>query len=268
MKFITSLFAQIQKDYFLTRSNLMAHVANIILWCVIFPLMINAIISTAEEFGITYGFNLIKASILGFLIWRFSTNVMTEAVNSIYDETLQGVVQQLILSSSLSITRLSLIKVISSSIFAFLEMLIYSGALYLIFRVYISITGPLLIIFGILILQIWSFSIFLIGLSFKINNLPSIVSMISTLTLFFSGAMVPLNELGNIFLFIKYLWPLALPIDLMRQLAIQNQTIPELIASGEMYGLVIQTTVFILLAVIVLPRQYQRVLANGILSTQ
>lgn len=261
-----TLISQIEREIITVKAELSTWLVSLILWAIIYPLMLLTLASKANEFGNIFGESAYTSSIIGFLLWRFSTAIITASVYHTVEESQHGTLELLILSSPLTVISLLVSRLLSITMLKMIEFVFYALILYFLFDTHLPMNRLTLMILSIVVIQTWALSLILSGLSLHTKNLYQTVSIFSTLTLFFSGAMVPLNALGSVFTYIKFLWPMAWPIDVMRQVIISKMTILELIRGGEMYGLIIQTTVFLVLAIIVVPLQYKKALRFGTLS--
>jgi ABC-2 type transport system permease protein len=118
------------------------------------------------------------------------------------------------------------------------------------------------VIIFITVLGVGGVSLMLGGLAMVYKNVSSIVSVLSLLALFFTGAIISIDRVGNFFIALKFLMPTTWGIEALRQ-SIQYGFVDESV----IMGLFLQTVLFISIGIISFRWGFKRAQRQGSLGT-
>jgi ABC-type multidrug transport system permease subunit len=94
----------------------------------------------------------------------------------------------------------------------------------------------------------------------------SLVGVVTLLALFFTGAIIPLNDLGVIFDLLKYSLPTTWGIDALRQILVHGESWLSLWEDGTFFGLSLQAIVFLAVGVAVFNWGFRQAQRHGSLG--
>ncbi|WP_164731072.1 ABC transporter permease [Anoxybacter fermentans] len=160
---------------------------------------------------------------IGFLYWFFVSNVISEASVSISFEKQIGTLEQLILKP-VSLEVICLVKT--------LVWLMITSIKAIILLLIIKLTLPINIVFDIKVVPILiitltgllGFSLLLAGLTLRFTKTASFESILSYILLFFTGAIVNIDNMPKLVRFISKTLPLTNGI-LISQRLINNESV-------------------------------------------
>lgn len=236
--------------------------STMILWLVAFPFMM----ATFDSVAGGYGPDRQLASLIGFLIWNLCMNVLATAAESVTTEARQGTLESVLLSpvSPLAIFSLRLTAVFIRQA---VETAVLGLVLTLVLGLSFTLSGSALLVIFLTILSVAGLGLALGGVALVYKRIDSVVAVITLLAVLFTGALVPLNNLGTIFQVLKFMLPTTWGIDALRQVIIGGAGWLTLWENGSWIGLGVQTAVFLLLGSIIFEWGLQRALRQGSLGT-
>ena len=149
-----------------------------------------------------------ESAFIGFVYWYLLSSVISEAAVSISAEKQMGILDQLILARTLSWLIVNLLKVV-----------VVSGVLSILLRVSLSFNIQYLGIFLITVVGVFGFTLLLVGLTLKYTKTASFDSIISYALLFFTGAILPAEQMPAWATFLGAGLPITKGIEMTRSLA-------------------------------------------------
>ena len=221
-------------------------VSHILLWVIGFPLMMVMFDSVAEG----YGPQQQAASLIGFLVWNLCLGLIAAAAETVTDEAREGTLETALLTPVTPLTLFSL-RLGAELTRQVIETLVLGVILSLLVGVILVPTATALVIIGLTLLAVGGVGLALGGLALVTKNVSSVVNVVALLALFFTGALVPLNQLGPLFDLLKYTIPTTWGIDALRQTLLTHAPLTTLWQDGTLPGLTLQALVFLTLGITV-----------------
>ena len=241
-------------------------IGSLVMWGVIFPVLLVTLISVAEVSGVEYGESLQTASLIGFLVWKLCMGVLSSLPSMIEDEAGAGTLENLVLSAQVPFGALFGARVVVRSGRSLLETLLLGVTVSFLLQLPLSISPLALFVALLTLLGIWGVGFALAGLALIYKSISSVTELVGYLAFSISGAFVPINGLGWLFVVLKYTFPMTWGIDLLRQVMIENAALEELLNSGSLLGLLLQTAVLLIVGVWSFQAALKQVMIRGELS--
>lgn len=236
------------------------------MWGIIFPVLLVTLINVAEVSGVEYGEPLQTATLIGFLVWKLCTGVLSSLPSMIEEEAGAGTLENLVLSAELPFWVLFGARVVVRSGRSLIETLLLAVSLSLLLQLPLLITSLALVIALLTLMGVWGVGFALAGLALIYKSVASVTELVAYLAFSISGAFVPINGLGWLFELLKYTFPMTWGIDLLRQVMIDGAGWGTLLNSGSLLGLFGQTLIFLFAGVWVFQVALKRVMVRGELS--
>ena len=92
-------------------------------------------------------------------------------------------------------------------------------------------------------------------------------SLMANLAFLISGAMIPLDSLGMLYTVLKLVFPMTWGIEILRDVVLNGTTFIELVQSGVLVGLTLQTTLFLVIGLMVFDHSMRQVKRTGELGS-
>jgi ABC-2 type transport system permease protein len=213
-----------------------------------------------------YGTGRQAASLVGFLVWNLCMGILDSTTTSVSDEAQEGTLENVLISPLTPLTVFSLRIAATFSRHA-LETIALGIVLVLILQLPITLNAPAFLVIFQTALAVGGVGLALGGLAMVYKNVASLVGVVTLLALFFTGAIIPLNDLGIVFSVLKYLLPTTWGIDALRLTIVHGGTWASLWESGTFLGLSLQAAVFIGIGMIVFNWGFRRAQRQGSLGT-
>ncbi len=232
------------------------------LWLVAFPFMM----LTFDSVAAGYGPDQRLASLIGFLVWELCSSVLVATTDSVTEEAQQGTLENVMLAP------VSPLVIFSSRITAVFtrqaaETTILGLALILILNLPFTLSSPVLLVTGLTIVSVAGVGLALGGLAMIYKSIDSVVGVVTLLAVLFTGALVPLNGLGVVFIVLKYLAPMTWGIDALREIIISGMGWSSLWIDGTLLGLGAQAVIFLALGAATFIWSVRRAQMQGSLGT-
>jgi ABC-2 type transport system permease protein len=232
------------------------------LWLVAFPFMM----LTFDSVAAGYGPDQRLASLIGFLVWELCSGVLVATTDSVTEEAQQGTLESVML---VPVTPLVIFSLRITAVFTrqAVETIILGLALVLILNLPFTWSGTALLVMGLTIVSVAGVGLALGGLAMIYKSIDSVVGVVTLLAVLFTGALVPLNNLGTVFVLLKYLMPMTWGIDALRAVLVSGVGWSALRLDGTLWGLSIQAFVFSLLGAVTFAWSIRRAQMQGSLGT-
>jgi ABC-2 type transport system permease protein len=214
----------------------------------------------AVRHGTVYGPGQQLNSLIGFLVWYLCMKVMTAIPAMIEEEASVGTLEN-IWTSPVSPVKILSMRVITLCLRYGMETCLLAIMLGWLLHLSLNLTPLAILIVLLTLAGTCGVGMGLAGLSVVYKSVSSVTDVISSLALIISGALVPLNSLGQFFIVLKYLFPTTWGIDLLRQ-TLTGGTV----TSEEVAGLLLQTVLFIILGLWIFNQQLLQAKKQGSLS--
>ena len=215
--------------------------------------------------NVTFGPTEQSATLVGFLAWRLCIIVLTRVPSSIEMEAQTGTLENVIMSTNVSLSQLIIIRTFTRSVFAVVETLILSISMSFLFSLQITFTPAALLIAILMLLGIWGISFAIAGIALVYKSVLSIVGIIANLALIIS--MTPVSRLGILGSVIKWIFPLTWGVELLRKTLLFNATLITFVNEGELLGLLLQTIILFAGGLYLFNLLFRRAKRLGVLGT-
>jgi len=254
--------AELRRDVRAWWSYRVQALSSLALWLVAFPFMM----ATFDGVAGGYGAERQLASLIGFLVWELCAGVLAATTESVTTEARQGTLESVILAPVPPLLTFSL-RLTAVFTRQAVETLVLGLGLALLLGLYMTPGGLALLVALLTLLGVAGLGLALGGLALVYKSVDSVVAVVSLLAVLFTGALVPLNDLGLVFTLLKLLLPITWGIDLLRQTLIGGATWSHLWASGALPGLGLQSAVFLALGIVVFRWGLSRAQEQGSLGS-
>lgn len=254
--------AELRRDALHWWSYRLNALSSLGLWLVAFPFMM----LTFDSVSGGYGPDQRLASLIGFLVWELCTGVLVATTDSVTEEAQQGTLESVMLAP---VSPLMIFSLRITAVFArqAVETTILGLALVLILNLPFTWSGPALFVIGLTIVSVAGVSLALGGLAMIYKSIDSVVGVVTLLAVLFTGALVPLNNLGFVFTLLKYLAPMTWGIDALRATLVSGVGWSALWLDGTLWGLGIQAFAFLMLGAVTFIWSVRRAQVQGSLGT-
>ena len=236
--------------------------SSIAVHLVIFPILMFLFQHLAIRYGSSYGPGRQLDSLLGFLTWYLCMKVMVAIPRMVEDEATMGTLENVILAP-VSLPTTVVLRTVVYCLRYGLEALLLGAMLSLMLGLFVPLSVGGAVIILLTLTGTCGMGLALAGLALVYKSVGSIVGVIGNLALLFSGALVPLDGLGELFLMLKYGFPMTWGIMVLRRLAISDAVL----LSSEVMGLAIQAVVMLLMGGFVFFICLQKAKDQGLLAT-
>jgi ABC-2 type transport system permease protein len=261
--FLPKLFwAELRRDVIAWWSYRLNALSSLGLWLVAFPFMMLTFDSVSGD----YGSEQRLASLIGFLVWELSAGVLVATTDSVTEEARQGTLESIFLSPVPPLVIFSL-RMAAAFTRKAVETTALGLALMLILSLPFALNGPALFVVGVTIASVAGLGLALGGLAMVNKTIDSVVSVIALLAVLFTGALIPINNLGTVFLIVKYLLPTTWGIDALREILANGIGWGELWQTGTLLGLSVQAIVFLFVGIVTFARSVRKAQVRGNLGS-
>lgn len=255
------LVAEIRRYLFRLWSYRVDTFGELALWLVAYPILI-VIFSSAAP---TFDAEARTASLIGFLVWNLCIGALSSITNEVATEAREGSLEAVLLSPvppvglfAMRTLAFLLVQGLQTSILGLIFVFLLDAPL--------RLTGLAFFLLGLTVLGALGASFALGGATIVHKQTASIVSVVSLLALLGTGALVPLNSLGPVFLWLKWLAPTAWGIDAMRAVILHGATWQSLTADFTLLGLTVQSLALLVCGCLIFQWGVKRAQRQGALS--
>lgn len=181
---------------------------------------------------------------VGFFYWFFAQTVLNEASVTISFEKQVGTFEQLATKPT------KLITILVSRTFiwlcaSFVKLIIIMPILILLFKINLVFNLLVIPIFIVTIIGLLGLGIAIASFTLLYTKTASFQGIVSYLLLLFTGAVIPLENLPNIFTKISYFIPLSLGIEISKNIIAGNQ-----VAKGDVIFLLLNSFIYIVMGML------------------
>ncbi len=246
----------------LWRSYRWSTVSSFVVHLLIFPVLMVLFSNLAVRYGSNYGQGRQLQSLIGFLVWHFCMKVMVAIPMMVEEEAVLGTLESMVLASEALLKTVVLRTIVISLRFG-AETLFLGVVLSLIMGLTLPFSASALLITLLLLVSTCGVGLALAGLTLLYKSVRSVTSVIGNLALLLSGALVPLDGLGNMFLLLKYIFPMTWGITTLRELTILGS----FLRTSDLAGLTLQAMIMFGMGVIAFSICLQKAREQGTLAT-
>lgn len=178
----------------------------------------------------------------GFLTWRVADGCLLDVTNSSAEDARTGVLEQLHLTAFNPET-----IILARSLILFLyhvgRAIILAVTLLLILHIPLWFSFSLLIVFLIVQTGALGVAYAIVGCHLAYKNVAAVTIAVSTILLFLTGAITPLDN-APLLSTLTNLLPLTIGIRLLRVIALQELTLLEVVRQSDFYWLLLNTAIY------------------------
>lgn len=260
------LIGNLRREFLIWKSYGFNAISSLLMWAIIFPLLVAIMQNVASRNEAIFGPDELLASLVGFLAWKMGATIITEIPSSIEFEARTGTLENVFLSSSVSISQQIIIRALTRSVFALAETLILAISMSLLFRLVIPVTPTFLLILLLILFGMWGIGFMAAGLTLIFKaGVVTIMTLLANLALLIS--LIPVYTSGPLFAILKAIFPLTWGIDLLRQEAQNQAGIQYFVNNGEIFWFLLQTAVFFIGGLLIFHLCFGRAKMQGELGT-
>lgn len=261
MPFLTALRGELFRQTVIWRAYRFSSLGSIVTLSLAFVILILTFRSLAWSQGVAYGTDEALAALVGVLIWNLCASSLGGIAYMLSNEAEAGTLEMMLLSPrQMQIT--VFIRAIAMSARQLFDTTIMGLILILLLGLRPQATGQTILITFLTLVGAWGIGFAFGGLALVYKSVTRIASLVANLAIFASGALVPLNSLGEWFTVIRLGVPTALGIDLLRKTTIEGVNV----ANGEIVVLLIQTLLLIVIGLLIFQWGNNRARQLGSLS--
>lgn len=235
--------------------------SSITVHLVIFPVLMFLFQHLAARYGSSYGPARQLDSLLGFLTWYLCMKVMVAIPRMVEEEATMGTLENVILAP-VSLPTTVVLRTVVYCLRYGLETLLLGTVLSLVLGLFVPLTQKAAVIMLLMLTATCGIGLALAGLTLVYKTVGSMVGVISNLALLVSGALVPLDGLGGLFVLLKYGFPMTWGISILRRLAVSGVLLP-----NHVVGLAIQVIVMLVVGGFIFFTCLQKAKVQGLLAT-
>jgi len=262
-----SLYGELRREWLLWKAYRVNAISSLVMWGVIFPILMLTVQSAATYSGVVYGSEQLAESLIGFIVWKLCMGVLVAIPAMVEEEARTGTLENVLLSTHVPFPTLFFFRILARSLRSLLETTLLALVLMLLFRLPLPFPPAAWVVLLLTLAGVWGVGYLVAGLALIHKAVSSVTSLVANLAFLISGAMIPLDSLGMLYTVLKLLFPMTWGIELLRDVVLNGTTLVELVQSGQLIGLTLQTAVFLLLGLVVFNHSLQRVKLAGELGT-
>jgi ABC-2 type transport system permease protein len=258
-----SLYSELRREWLLWKAYRVNAISSLVMWGVIFPILMLTVQSAANYSGVVYGPQQLAESLIGFVVWKLCMGVLVSIPAMVEEEARTGTLENVLLSTHVAFPALFFFRILARSLRSLLETMLLALALMLLFRLPLPFPPTAWVVVLLTLAGVWGVGYLVAGLALSHKAVSSVTSLVANLAFLISGAMIPLDSLGMLYTALKLLFPMTWGIEMLRDVVLNGTTLVELVQSGQLIGLALQTAVFLLLGLALFNHSLQRVRKVG-----
>lgn len=252
MTYINVLKAELHKYLSEIKTYYPDHVVNIIVTYIFFA-------------GFFLGFvdnNYIdNAYYISFIYWFFASNIISEASVSISFEKQVGTFEQL-LTKPVSLYIILIVRTVVWLAISIIKAIILLILIKLTLPIRLVFSLKLIPVFIITVIGLIGVGLLLSGLTLKYTKTASFESIISYILLFFTGSIIDLNSLPEVFRMLSHMLPLTDGIELSKKILLNSA-----VSSTDVLAFLINNLAYMLIGYSVFKYIYDKSKTYGINSS-
>lgn len=262
-----TLYSEFRREWFLWRAYRVNAISSLVMWGVIFPILLVTVQSVAINSGVNFGSVQQAQSLIGFLVWKLCMGVLIAVPAMIEEEAQTGTLENVMLSTHLPFRTLFFCRILARSLRSLLETLLLAMVLLLVFRLPLAFSPATWLVTGITLAGVWGVGYGIAGLALLYKSVSSVTGLLVNLSFLISGALVPLDSLGLLYLTLKLLFPMTWGIEILREIVLNEATLLELMRAGALPGLVLQTAAVLVSGLFIFERALKKARYSGELGS-
>lgn len=223
-------------------------IVDVLLYPIVFTLLIFMFQGIARESNTIYNKNDQAASVIGILIWFWCMRTMVGISGTVGNEAETGTLEAIV-KSPISTLRIFWARAIAISVMRGVQALLMGIIFVMVLglKFHISVGG----IFVALLTLVGAcgVGVAFAGIAFLYKQVCSLAGVIANMSLFISGALVPINSLEWTFTVLRLVFPITWGTDLLRKILVEGRHTTSL--SSDLLGLTTQTICLVTVGIIV-----------------
>lgn len=258
MKIIKLFKAEFNKYLMEIRNYYPDHIGNVITTYIFFIGFFYALNPKSDAMDLT-------KSLIGFIMWFFSINVINEASATISEEKQIGTLEQIILRPT-GLINIMMMRSFCWTILSFLQVAFLLLIIYMTTDLSFLFQWEYLPIFVITLCGLYGFGLILAGLTTLFTKTASFGGIIQYILLFFTGAFVKIDSLPQSIQVISKSLPLTCGIELAGHVASGEAGGMDLFFTSKFIFLVVNSTFYFLLGLMFFKIVFKYAMKKGILK--
>lgn len=260
MLFLTTFRGELYRQQALWRTYRVSFIGQIIANSLVFIVLSLTFQAVAAKQGVVYTAEQQTASLIGVLIWNICGRSMGALPFMVQQEAQQGTLENFLLTSTNFFISLCQ-RIAAVTLFQLLETIVIGTVVVFVLRLPLFPTISALPILLLTIIGAWGIGFIFAGLALVYKSVGQVASLVANLSLFFTGALVPINSLNLIYPILKYTFPMTWGIDLLRQSITEDS-----ISALDFSGLILKSLILFLFGFSIFQWGYLRARRHGTLS--
>jgi ABC-2 type transport system permease protein len=205
----------------------------------------------------------INKMIIGFIFWFFTNDVISQMGGSISEEKQLGTLDQIILKP-VSLEKILFVRVLCWNLVSFFIVAILFSFLSILFKIKFVLSFTILIPFIITLVGLLGVGYILATLTLLYTKTASLSGIIQYILLFFTGAVIPLDNIPIVLKKISLVLPLTQGIKLSQKIIENQLSLNEIILSQNFLSLCLSSISFILIGLTLFKSQLRKAKLKGI----
>lgn len=220
MEMVSAFIGELRRQYGLRRSYRLSAIGTLVVNGSIFVVLTLTFRALAARQGVVYGSAEQLASLIGVLMWNFCMRPMGTLPAIVEQDATLGTLESMLLSTH-TLRSLLLYRIAALGVIQGIETCALGVVLALLLHLQPQRFLPALPVICLTLLGAWGAGLALAGLTLVYQSVARVASLIASLALFISGALVPLDSLGWLFNVLKWSLPTTWGIQVTRLVMVQ-----------------------------------------------
>jgi ABC-2 type transport system permease protein len=188
-----------------------------------------------------------QSPLLGYMVWFFGMKAVDHMAFMIQDEASTGTLEQMYMSPA-PLLVIMIGRSIGTILVAAVQAAIVAVAIVLIVRLPVTIDLRAIVvgapIFALTMVGLFGFGFVVAGLSLVFKRTGTVMNMLQTALLYFSGVLLPLERLPEGLAAVARTLPSTQGIVVMRQVVFDGLALPQVWADGSLPWLIVHSALY------------------------
>jgi ABC-2 type transport system permease protein len=242
MMLFTIVWAELHRAIQVARSYWLEYIADFILYTLGFLLLLVAFHAASDS----YGPDEYMSSLIGYVTWNICASVIMAVARVVSEESRTGTLEQLF-SAGLRPELILASRTVGFLLNYSIRGLLLGVVVAAILGILRSIPFLAVPVFALTALGACGLGFALAGLTLMYRPVNKLITPLWQMLVFFTGALAPLNQPGLVLL--SKTLPLTWGITALREIIIKGMNIVVLWQRGGLIGLIMNTTVYLILGI-------------------
>lgn len=199
-------------------------VLEITIYSVVFVLLMQIFQNIASQSGVMYGRSRQAASIIGVLVWHLCMRTMAQLSNSVTEESDVGTLETIGIMP-IPLIKLFVARSVAISIMRGLQTFVMALIIVKGLQLTFDFSLIALVVILLTLAGACGFGIAFAGITLVYKRAANAASLVAMLSLFISGALVPINSWDRIFAVLKFVLPPTWGVDILRRIMLFGENV-------------------------------------------